>query len=287
MENKQENSKNLSPEDTLFIEARRLQKNKDYEGAEKKFTQTMDSYIDNPDLDKKMLAFECALNVAINKIKFENWKPTKLGYDVYEKIIKDLMLNLDVLEKKIKAPEAGNEKITLKIMRARIQIYRIVEQYLRNAGLDERALEMSKDALDLQVDTMKFERKSPLFSRAEKFWSCVQEGALRFLGRCFDYGLNIVKIIVMSISIWFVWGLFYFSLTYIKSGWGIFHQHLLEKYPANFAECLFYSAVTFTNIGTEEYWPIGWLCKFLVSIEGIGGFIILGILVSYLARRIK
>ncbi len=276
-----------------FKLARNFEKERQFQDAIQNYEDAKNSYLKTE--DQKSFSLECILNIAINKIKLESWQPSKPGYQAYYKIIEKMEDDVEEIREEI----FQGEKPDLEFQEMRILIYRILENHLREVGMEEEAWIMCNKYLDLQTEVKKIERKSISIFRYPKakilLW--LEAFALRTVSIFFDYGLNIGKILGATLLVWIILGILFSVLTCIHTKLfsnnefyndyiGFIWQHV-DKEPANFIQCLYFSIVTLTSLGTEEFYPVGFTCKTLQSLEVIIGYVILGLVLAHFSRRIR
>lgn len=288
---------NKSP-DEIFEIALKLKAEKKYEDSIKLFYKASDLYLVELDIQQNVRAFDCAYQIALIEVELSTIKSVfEFGFSPNDTIIKELMFNFDKIEYLIKEKSNWEGKFKnkfkeLRIKEKQLQVLRIFEQQLREKGLDEIATVISIRSAELEIVVSNLKTKALFLFGRHKIISILlmktSEYLLKLM-RLLGYGLNLGKIALV-----FIFSLIFFSITYyiipiVIPGFdklGVVYQGN-PKTTANFLECIYFSMMILTGIGTEEYWPVGWLTKLFVSIEGILGYIILSLLVAHFVRRIK
>ncbi len=230
--------------------------------------------------DDKLLPLHYDLKICINKLKKEHYYPSTNDLKIYKDSVDELFLKIDKTE--IDIYKKGQPAINF--LELKLMILRTLERHLSELDLEQQSWNLTIKILNLsnEIRNRKLDKK-PLYWR---FWLKITDiGVSNIFGKFFEYGLNIRKIISSTIFIWLAFGVLYYGLDKLDLSLGKIWR--VDQQPADFWQCLFFSLVTLTSLGTEEFWPLGWLFKILYCLEAIIGFVLLSLFISYFARKIK
>jgi len=95
----------------------------------------------------------------------------------------------------------------------------------------------------------------------------------------FDYGRDWIPVVYVAIAIAIVFGLIY-------SFWPGMLEYNNPKMEQSLLTPFYYSIVTYMTLGSGDMKPITHMGQILVIIEGVFGFVTLGLLISILANRV-
>lgn len=239
-----------------------------------------EEYLDSNDKNKQLLSLRCISNVAKARIKLSNITPID-GFGVDQNITIIKIMEEDIEYVKRRFINSDEDKNLLQFISYLIPIYKELEKFLLDQGLNDLATRMYKKYMSLYIDRLPLLRDlKKIRKRRYKLKSWFEEIILRSFGFFFDYGLNLNKIISVTLILIILCG---FIFWYYDCLIPIIEENKIVK----LRHCVYYSIVTITSLGTEEFAPYGKIGKSLHFIEGIAGYIILGILVAHLSRRIK
>jgi len=277
---------NINEKLTIIEEAKKAENILAFEKAIELYEQAKDSY----KYEKPVLAIHCITKIAMNRIKQTSIiAPDEWGHDSIGTIIYLMERELEEIEKiVIENNKYGNKNVNnddlnentkLAIVNCRIAAYKEMEKFLNANGYDKESVEIYKKYMVYYLKRLKLLRRNYRF--VGKIKSYIQEVVLHLLDWIFDYGLNFNRIIYVSIGVVLFSAIFLF---YFPGGLEPAQQPEKNLY---FKHYLYFSIITFTSLGTEEYYPRGAAAKLIQCFESIAGYIILGIFIANISLRIR
>jgi hypothetical protein len=154
--------------------------------------------------------------------------------------------------------------------------YQIIDSYMKALELiyDERGFQHGRD--HIHADRMRFRRRASLQAGQH----IVHLGHL-FMEHTSNYGHSFVRWGVTVALFVFLFACAYFVLDNIVAGGAIHGIHNTK----NFLDYLYFSVVVLTTIGFGDLTPLG-IARLFAGIEGILGYIMLGIFLTLIQKRL-
>ena len=267
-------------------DARIHEDNYDYKEAIDAYIKAGEEYLKTP--SKKILVLRCEADRVKNEVKLNRLGPLReFGADPYPVIIKMMIHRINSIEGKI-VPKLKKDENYHPFLLFLMSLFRELETFFQSEGLTEQANKMYLFYMQKYVERLKYLRKNLRKGKSNWYifiypfhllWTSIKIGIIRFFGIFFDYGLNPIKLTLVSASIFLIWGFLFYKFDLVVTS--------SEHHTVNIWNNIYFSLVSLTSLGTEEFIPFNALGKILHCMEAIIGLILLGILVSFFARRIR
>lgn len=233
---------------------------------------------------EKVLVLKCVANITICRIRassFVTLKSTQndeIREDSATECLEEMLIEIERLYKN--HFQKDNEKLAFH--KFAIAIYRELESFLLNQGLKDDANSMYIEYKKLDRERMRFFRKYAWWKSLSFKIGSIWKETLNYLDYIFlGYGVRARNLFWLTFGVWLFCGLLY------RFGEMVLYNNRSEP-VRNICECLYFSTVTLTSIGSEVLVPNAANGgRFVESIEGISGLFIFGMLVSFFSRRIR
>lgn len=155
------------------------------------------------------------------------------------------------------------------------------EKFLLEKRLEDESLELYKFYMKHKIEKYRYYRNLVGVSRKDKFFSFCTEWGFRIYGRLSDFGVGIDKILYSTSIITVLYAFIFCIFNAIKAN----NPNLYKI--ANFWECLYFSFQNLTNVGSELYVANGTWGMILECTESFLGFVLLGMVIAFITKRIQ
>lgn len=284
----------------------------DFLNAKNLYREAKELYLQT---NKKFLALKCEAEAIKNEVKNTCLMPTEVwGRKTYPSILYEMNKEIGRIEDQILTEDKKDGKkdqIRLKCNFLLMSIYRDMENFFFNEGLIDQADQMYLKYQSVYSNTLNniIKDKKKYFGNAwgvlknnfnikalwklfknelRGFFSSILKKVFHYVyGKFFDHGRGLKKIFWSTFWLWIIYGIIFFILN--LCGFQVvlkFNENGPDP-SANFFQCFYFSMVSLTSLGTEEFYPNGFFGKFFHVSGAILGFVILGILVAHFTRRIR
>jgi len=231
--------------------------------------------------DKTIKKLRNIKNKSFNPVEFDN-KITDILQNDNNKKYKSIIL---------KYAAVSNEKdsMWLPFISYRISMYRELETFFRNQGLKDEANQMYIFYMRDFIKRKHFIRENnPQINIIKNIKNIIAEKVLDCYDKFFDFGLNFYKIITKTL--WVI-GISWFCFIIIKffnlGGITISLDQQIDNLFDYFWYSLYFSVLNLVSAGVEGLIAQGFICKLVQTLEAMAGYLILGILIAHLTRRIQ
>lgn len=291
----------------LFNEALNFAQEENYAKAEEKYNEARDEFI-NLDNQTSIFAFRCIANKYINKVKIEedtgkkelDISDLKLKDLPYKKIIDAMFKEIKENEKRIlkdnfnirffnrifKRKDWSNFNTKFSVINYVTAILKEMETMLYNKGLEDESIECYVKYMQHRIDCIRYSQQL----EREPFWNkwilCFHENFLRLFGALSRFGVGARRLFLSASLTTIIFGLiFAITKTVVLNIWS--KEFVLKNIFAGCRACFYFSFVNLINVGSEVYVPYGFCGRLFECIESVLGFVLLGMVIAIITRKIR
>ena len=207
-----------------------------------------------------------------------------LTYSIILEYLKKMLYAFEKQEEKykkvLKKTKEENNKARQKLILIQLKaFYKLMDKYLSSLARLFKSKGLSDMSSKIYVTKMDYRKRNLLL-----------EGKyISFIGYCIlkitsNYGESFLRWGITTVFMIIIFGLF-MSVIDTLDGVFIFNK---SKYPIEFLfNYIYFSGVTFTTLGYGDIVPVGVLEKTIALIEAFGGYIMLGMFINLVQKKLK